>query len=552
MNSFIPNTSFQSHKIQHVPSVNRRWSGHTRTRVLKEVNLDVEKNEAFETVQQLLEKQKAELQETELLLKRLTTVTMPRNGTDHREIHDEWISSKSPELASSILSGVKYGFVSRSEGALFDDMSGGAIGGSDEYAPPPNILLLASKAFRNNFDAIFGKYRDEVPVKLTKQQKDLQAKLKMLTLNCTAVWEREREMTQIEAPLAIEIPYYFLCYFLDYAFEGRYVPARFYFLETVARMPYFSYISMLQLYETLGWWRRSVDAKRIHFAEEWNEFNHLLIMESLGGDQEWWVRFSAYHAAVTYYMALIVLWCISPTAGYKFSEMLETHAVNTYSQLLDDNEELLKSLPATRAAVNYYSFNSKDPLFTEYQTAAMTAGEEPRQPGNSMKSMYDVFSAIRDDEGDHVQTMEACLDPNVAVKSPSVEKAALASVALVSAFGYFLSTGDLSGLDLNSVDLGDTLSNIDVGDSMSGVEGLLESEVDGETVLMTGAAAGGLGTVIKELVRGNFGILPGFDNAFDGVQEGEKLASALDAESANQAGGAIADLLEMVLKLFGI
>ena len=34
-----------------------------------------------------------------------------------------------------------------------------------------------------------------------------------------------------------------------------------------------------------GWWRRSTETKRIHFAEELNEYNHLLIMESLGGDQ---------------------------------------------------------------------------------------------------------------------------------------------------------------------------------------------------------------------------------------------------------------------------
>lgn len=30
---------------------------------------------------------------------------------------------------------------------------------------------------------------------------------------------------------------------------------RFWFLEMVARMPYFSYITMLHLYETFGWWR---------------------------------------------------------------------------------------------------------------------------------------------------------------------------------------------------------------------------------------------------------------------------------------------------------
>ena len=41
-------------------------------------------------------------------------------------------------------------------------------------------------------------------------------------------------------------------------------------------MPYFSYINLLHLYETLGWWRRSLDARRVHFAEEWNEAHHLV------------------------------------------------------------------------------------------------------------------------------------------------------------------------------------------------------------------------------------------------------------------------------------
>jgi hypothetical protein len=33
--------------------------------------------------------------------------------------------------------------------------------------------------------------------------------------------------------------------------------ARFYALENIARMPYFSYLSVLHLYESLGWWRKS-------------------------------------------------------------------------------------------------------------------------------------------------------------------------------------------------------------------------------------------------------------------------------------------------------
>ena len=30
---------------------------------------------------------------------------------------------------------------------------------------------------------------------------------------------------------------------------------RFFVLETVARVPYFAYLSVLHLYETMGWWR---------------------------------------------------------------------------------------------------------------------------------------------------------------------------------------------------------------------------------------------------------------------------------------------------------
>ena len=106
---------------------------------------------------------------------------------------------------------------------------------------------------------------------MTKKQKSARLKLKELTLNSTAIWEREHKRGPLVAPLVIKIPYLVLCYFLDVVFEGRYVPSRFFLLETVARMPYFSYISMLQFYETLGFWRRSTDVKRVHFAEEWNE-----------------------------------------------------------------------------------------------------------------------------------------------------------------------------------------------------------------------------------------------------------------------------------------
>jgi len=327
-------------------------------------------------------------------------------------------------VTSSYLSGSDYGFESRSKGLKFDEI--GVEG------PPVNVVRMAIEGFRNNFDAIFGKYNNEKDDKIKENQKELQVKLKNLTLNVTGIWEREKN--DIEAAWVIKIPYYFLCFLLDSVFEGRYIPARFYLLETVARMPYFSYISMLHLYETLGWWRRSANAKRIHFSQEWNEFHHLLIMESLGGDQEWWGRALAMHSAFAYYWALIFLWLLSPTLAYQFSELLETHAVHTYSQFLDDNQKTLKSMPPPQIAVEYYSLQSSDPLFDELQTASVISkGMEQRRPGSQMTSLYDVFSAIRDDEGDHVNTMNICLDSDIAVSSPSVEKAYIAGATAVSA-----------------------------------------------------------------------------------------------------------------------
>ena len=62
---------------------------------------------------------------------------------------------------------------------------------------------------------------------------------------------------------------------------------------------------------------------QVHFAEEWNELHHLMIMESLGGDQLWIDRFMAQHAAVFYYWVLIAFFAVSPSKAYLFSEMVE-------------------------------------------------------------------------------------------------------------------------------------------------------------------------------------------------------------------------------------
>uniref|UniRef100_A0A7S1XNH1 Alternative oxidase n=2 Tax=Phaeomonas parva TaxID=124430 RepID=A0A7S1XNH1_9STRA len=209
-------------------------------------------------------------------------------------------------------------------------------------------------------------------------------------------------------------------------------------------MPYFSYISMLHLYESLGWWRRSSETKRVHFAEEWNEYHHLLIMESLGGDQKWFDRFLAQHAAVFYYWILIGLWALSPSLAYNFSELIEAHAVDTYGEFVDANEELLKSLPAAKIARQYYT-GADLYFFDEFQVSVRRGERRPE-----IKNLYDVFANIRDDEKEHVATMAACQDRNVIVSSPRTEiiTAATIAAALASQRYFGSDAGQEAAADL--------------------------------------------------------------------------------------------------------
>jgi hypothetical protein len=54
-------------------------------------------------------------------------------------------------------------------------------------------------------------------------------------------------------------------------------------------------------------------------------------MESLGGDQLWFDRFCAQHAAILYYWALVICYMLSPKFAYLFSELVEWHAADTYA-----------------------------------------------------------------------------------------------------------------------------------------------------------------------------------------------------------------------------
>jgi ubiquinol oxidase len=216
-------------------------------------------------------------------------------------------------------------------------------------------------------------YSKQNAIKVFKLRKSL----KQLKFDDKNVWKRERSRDGVECPRSMLIIYYGICTLLDKIFENRPID-RFWFLETIARMPYLSYVSVIHLYETLGWWELNSDLKKIHYEEEANETFHLRIMESLGGDALWWNRFLARHVAMAYYGVLMIFFMISPRLAYLSSELLEMHAVDTYEEFYTSNTEILSNLPPTKESLEYL---------------------------NTAQSLYDVFQQICNDEYQHAQQM---------------------------------------------------------------------------------------------------------------------------------------------------
>jgi len=201
--------------------------------------------------------------------------------------------------------------------------------------------------------------------------------IKRLKLNSDKIWTREHNRTSVQAPRSLMVVYYAICAFLDVVYKDRPID-RFWFLETVARMPYFSYVATLHMYEALGFWEIDGELKRLHLNEEINETMHLRIMESLGGNSLWWNRFMARHGAMAYYAVLMILYAVSPRLAYLSSELLEMHAVDTYEEFYDSNEHVLREMPLTSSAYEY---------------------------APDAANMYDVFVQVALDEAYHAETM---------------------------------------------------------------------------------------------------------------------------------------------------
>ena len=121
---------------------------------------------------------------------------------------------------------------------------------------------------------------------------------------------------------------------IDYLYRGRHFQ-RFWVLEEIARAPYFAFLSVLHLRESLGLrgqWH--VYLMKEHFEQSVNETEHLEFMESRGGNSYWIDRFFARHLVLFYFWVNVFFFWVAPRAAYHLSYEIEMHAAETYAKYL--------------------------------------------------------------------------------------------------------------------------------------------------------------------------------------------------------------------------
>ena len=123
---------------------------------------------------------------------------------------------------------------------------------------------------------------------------------------------------------------------LDFLYQGRDYQ-RFWVLEEIARAPYFAFLSVLHLRESMGLrGPEHLYLMKEHFEQSVNETEHLVYMESRGGNSYWIDRFVAKHLVLIYYWVNVVYYWVAPRTAYHLSYEVEIHAATTYAKYLAD------------------------------------------------------------------------------------------------------------------------------------------------------------------------------------------------------------------------
>ena len=130
---------------------------------------------------------------------------------------------------------------------------------------------------------------------------------------------------------------------------------RFWVLETIARAPYFAFLSVLHLRESLGLRTDShYYLMKEHFAQTVNETEHLTEMELRGGADRWIDRFFAYHLVLFYYWTMVVYYFVAPVSAYQLNSGIEFHATETYLDYFWDHQDDTKIAEIAVDEMNHY------------------------------------------------------------------------------------------------------------------------------------------------------------------------------------------------------
>ena len=144
-----------------------------------------------------------------------------------------------------------------------------------------------------------------------------------------------------------EVTLYITVAIIDFLYQGRDYQ-RFWVLEEIARAPYFAFLSVLHLRESLGLrGPEHLYLMKEHFAQTINETEHLEYMESRDGNRYWIDRAFARHLVLIYYWVNVVYYWMAPRSAYHLSYEVEIHAATTYAKYLAENgpdEKILEIL----------------------------------------------------------------------------------------------------------------------------------------------------------------------------------------------------------------
>lgn len=141
---------------------------------------------------------------------------------------------------------------------------------------------------------------------------------------------------------------------IDFLYNNRPIQ-RFWLLETIARAPYFAFLSVLHLRESLGLrGPEHLYLMKEHFEQTLNETEHLEEMESRGGSKYWIDRVFAYNLVIVYYWIMIVYYFLNPVSAYHLNAGIEFHATETYLTYLLEHEDDLKIAQIAADEMNHY------------------------------------------------------------------------------------------------------------------------------------------------------------------------------------------------------